>query len=284
MRRLTFGIQTPPFHDWPTLTEIWRQIERLGWDSIWLPDHFLPTFRRELPWFESWTLLSALAMSTSRVRIGVLVTCNTFRPPALLAKMAITVDHISGGRLEFGLGTGWVEFEHTMFGIDYPDSGERVARFGEALIVVDTLMRNEVSSWQGDHYRLEEALFRPAPLQVPRVPFTLAAHGPKMLALIAPYVDRWNSMGTVAEMAERGARLDEAVFAVGRVSETVIKSLLYVPSILPDEHPWDSVEAFADFVGRYREVGVTDFIFQPPAGDRAEMLEHVAESVLPALR
>jgi alkanesulfonate monooxygenase SsuD/methylene tetrahydromethanopterin reductase-like flavin-dependent oxidoreductase (luciferase family) len=214
----------------------------------------------------------------------VLVSCNTFRHPSLLAKQAVTVDHVSGGRLEVGLGTGWVEFEHTMFGIEYPDGPERVSRFGEAVQVLDLLLRNEVVSFRGTHYRLEEAVFHPAPIQLPRPPLTLAAHGPKMLRLIAPYVDRWNSMGSPAEMGGRGRRLDEALIQANRPPDEVVKSVLYVPSITPDEHPWDSVDAFVDFVGRYRDEGITEFILQPPFEDTAGIIERVSADVLPGLR
>lgn len=284
MTVLTFGIQTPPFRDYPRMVSDWQRFESLGWDSIWVADHFLPTFRRDLGLFESWTLISALAANTRRIRLGVLVTCNTFRHPSLLAKEAVTVDHVSGGRLEFGLGTGWVEWEHTMFGIDYPDGPERVSMFAEAVQVIDMLMRNDVSSFHGKHYRLEEAIFRPAPIQQPRPPFTLAAHGPKMLKAIAPYVDRWNSMGTPEEMRERGQRLDEALAAAGRDPATVTKSLLYVPSIIPTEHPWDSLEAFSDFVGRYQDAGVTDLILQPPFEETNDVVERVSRDLLPGYR
>ena len=283
MAGLTFGIQTPPFHDFARMTSDWQRFEALGWDSIWLPDHFVPTFRRDLPFFESWTLLSALAMVTSRVRIGVLVSCNTFRHPSLLAKQAATVDHVSNGRLEVGLGTGWVEFEHAMFGIEYPDNAERVDRFGEAVQVLDLLLRNEVSSFSGAHYQLDGATLRPVPIQQPRPPLTLAAHGPKMLSLIAPYVDRWNSMGSPEEMAERGKRLDAALVVAGRDPGSVVKSVLYVPSVTPDEDPWRSLDAFTDFVGRYCEQGVRDFIFQP-AHATPDLIERVAHEVLPGLR
>ena len=283
-RPLRFGIQTPPFHPWERMVAEWQRFEALGWDSLWLPDHFLPTFRRELPFYEAWTLMAALAPLTSRVRIGVLVSCNTFRHPSLLAKQAVTVDHVSGGRLEVGLGTGWVEFEHTMFGIEYPGNAERVSRFGEAVQILDQLLRNELVSFRGSHYQLDEAIFRPAPIQRPRPPLTLAAHGPRMLALIAPYVDRWNSMGSPAEMGERGRRLDEALERVGRSPGDVVKSVLYVPSVTPDEHPWDSVEAFVDFVGRYRAEGIAEFILQPPFEDLTGIVERVSHEVLPGLR
>lgn len=284
MSGLRFGIQTIPNKPWPELVSVWKKVEALGFDSAWLPDHFVPTFRRELPFMEAWTLLAGLATLTSRVRLGVLVSCNTFRHPALLAKEAVTVDHISNGRLELGIGTGWVEFEHEMFGIRYPDAAERVGMYGEAVEIVDHLLRNDLTTFHGEYYRLTEAPFRPGPVQTPRPPLTLAAHSPRMLRLIAPYADRWNSMGSVEEMRERGARLDDACRAIGREPSAIIRSLLHVPMIMPDEHPWDSVDAFVDYVGRFRAVGVNEFILQPPGDGNWEIVERVATEVIPALR
>jgi alkanesulfonate monooxygenase SsuD/methylene tetrahydromethanopterin reductase-like flavin-dependent oxidoreductase (luciferase family) len=277
--RLSFGIQTLPNQPWAAMTQRWREIEGMGFDSIWLPDHFFGTFRPELPFFESWTLLAGLATVTERVRIGVLVSSNTFRHPALLAKETATVDHISGGRLEVGLGTGWVEIEHRLFGIPYPDAPERVARFNEAVEVVDLLLRQEITTYDGRFYQLREAPSRPAPVQQPRPPLTLAAHSPRMLKIIAPYADRWNSMGTPDELRERGERLDAACLAIGRDPAAITRSLLYVPSIMPDEHPWDSIDAFHDFVGRFREAGISDFILQPPPPERWEIIEEVGRGL-----
>jgi alkanesulfonate monooxygenase SsuD/methylene tetrahydromethanopterin reductase-like flavin-dependent oxidoreductase (luciferase family) len=281
---IQFGIQTVPNRPWPELRQQWRDLEALGFESLWLPDHFLPTFRRELPFMESWTLLAALATATARVRLGVLVSCNTFRHPALLAKQAVTVDHVSGGRLELGLGAGWVEFEHVMFGIPFPAAAERVARFGEALAVIDTLLRNEVSNYDGEHYQLREAPMRPGPLQRPRPPLTLAAHSPRMLRTIAPYVDRWNSIGTLAELSERTQRLDEELARIGREPRSVLRSLLYVAAMMPEESPWDSVEAFVDFAGRFRAAGFRELVLQPPPPDRRDLLERIARETIPAMR
>jgi alkanesulfonate monooxygenase SsuD/methylene tetrahydromethanopterin reductase-like flavin-dependent oxidoreductase (luciferase family) len=171
-----------------------------------------------------------------------------------------------------------------MFGIEYPGHAERVSRFGEAVQILDLLLRNEHVNFSGRHYQLEDAVFRPAPVQQPRPPLTLAAHGPRMLQLIAPYVDRWNSMGSPAEMGERGRRLDEALLKAARAPDDVIKSVLFVPSVTPDEHPWDSVEAFVDFVGRYRDEGIAEFILQPPFEDTTGIVERVSHEVLPGLR
>jgi alkanesulfonate monooxygenase SsuD/methylene tetrahydromethanopterin reductase-like flavin-dependent oxidoreductase (luciferase family) len=284
MPSLTFGIQTVQNKTWPEMVETWRRVEALGFDSAWLPDHFVPTFRRELPFMEAWTLLAGLATVTSRIRLGVLVSCNTFRHPALLAKEAVTVDHISRGRLELGIGAGWVEFEHEMFGVLYPDAPQRVGMYGEAVEIVDRLLRNELTTFTGEYYRLTDAPFRPGPIQKPRPPLTLAAHSPRMLRIIAPYADRWNSMGSVAEMRERGARLDDACRAIGRDPSGIIRSLLHVPMIMPGEHPWDSADAFADYVGRFTEAGVNEFILQPPGDGDWTVVEKVTADLIPALR
>ena len=150
--RVRFGIVTDQNQPWSELLARWQLFERLGFDSIWDCDHFVQPSRPTGPYFEAWTLLAALAARTERIRIGVLVSCNTFRHPALLAKQAVTVDHVSNGRLELGLGAGWYEPEHRMFGLDFPNPGELTSRFREAVDIVDGLLRNEVFSYAGHHY------------------------------------------------------------------------------------------------------------------------------------
>ena len=281
---LRFGIQTPQTRTWPEMVELWQRIEALGFDSCWLPDHFVPPFRVDGPLFEAWTLLAALATQTERVRLGILVSCNTFRHPPLVAKQAATIDHVSHGRLEMGLGAGWFAPEHEMFGLELPGPAELVGRFREAVAIVDALLRQDVTTYEGRYYQLREAPFRPAPVQRPRPPLTLGAHGPMMLRIVAEYADRWNSNGTVAEMAERNRVLDEQCAAVGRDPRQILRSHLYVAPLLPEERPWDSTDAFHDFVGRLREAGVAEFILQPPPDERFATLERVATEVIPGLR
>ena len=281
---LQVGIQTTATKPWPEMVQLWQSAEAIGFDSCWLPDHLIPPFNPTGPIFEAWTLLAGLATVTERVRIGVLVSCNTFRHPPLVAKQAATIDHISGGRLEFGLGAGWFLPEHEMFGLDFPETKELVDRFREAVELCDLLFTHEVSSYDGVYYQLREAPFRPSALQRPRPPFTLGAHGPKMLRIVAEHAQRWNSTGTVAQMRERNAILDEQCAAVGRDPATIVRSHLYVPGILTEERPWDSPEAFLDFAGRFREAGVTELIIQPPADDTLATVERVAPVALPAAR
>lgn len=282
-RGLRFGICTDQNQPWPVLVERWRLFEELGFDSAWDCDHFVQPSRPEGPYLESWTLLAALAARTERIRVGVLVSSNTFRHPALLAKQAATVDQISGGRLELGLGAGWYQPEHEMFGLDFPSAGTLVARFAEAVEVVDRLLRSDIASFEGEHYRLRDARFRPGPVQKPRPPLTLGAHRPRMLGIVARYADAWNSHGTVDEISERNQILDEQCARIGRDPSAVMRSLYYwVPR--SEDDPWASVDAFLDVIGRYREVGIEEFIIDQPREEQREVLERVAAEVLPKLR
>jgi alkanesulfonate monooxygenase SsuD/methylene tetrahydromethanopterin reductase-like flavin-dependent oxidoreductase (luciferase family) len=282
-RRLRFGIQTTTIKPWAQLAAEWSWLDGLGVESIWMPDHLVPPFRPEGPIFDPWVAMAGLAGLTERARMGVLVSCNTFRHPPLLAKMAVTVDHISNGRLEFGLGAGWFVPEHAMYGIPFPEPPELVQRFREAVEICDALFRNETVSYAGQFYALDEALFRPPPAQSPRPPFTLGAHGPKMMRIVARHADRWNSTGTVEEMRQRNDALDEACAEVGRDPGEILRSHLHVAMILPDERPWDSPDAFADFVGRYRESGVREFLLQPPRDLPRETLERTWRETIPSL-
>jgi F420-dependent oxidoreductase-like protein len=280
---LRFGICTDQNLPWPLLVERWQLFERLGFDSVWDCDHYIQPSRPTGPYFEAWTLLAGLAARTERIRIGVLVSCNTFRHPALLAKEAVTVDHISNGRLELGLGAGWYRPEHEQFGIDFPAAGELVGRFREAVEVVDRLLCDEITTYNGQYYQLTDAASRPRPVQQPRPPLTLGAHGPKMLGIVARYADVWNSFGTVEEMRARNQILDEQCARIGRDPGDIVRSLYGWAAMMPDD-PWSSIDAFQDTIGRYRAAGVNEFIIDQPRDEQLAVLERVATEVLPKLR
>ena len=282
-QKLLFGICTDQNMSWETTVERWRYFESLGFDSLWDCDHYIQPSRPTGPYFEAWTLLAALAARTERIRIGVLVSCNTFRHPALLAKQAVTVDHISDGRLELGLGAGWYAPEHEMLGIDFPPPPELVGRFREAVEVVDRLLRNDTTTYRGRYYRLSEATSRPGPLQKPRPPLMLGGHGPKVLRIVAAYGDAWNSFGTVDELRARNRILDEHCAAIGRDPGAIRRSLYGWAAIMPND-PWASVDAFHEVVGRYREAGIHEFIIDQPPEERFSVLERVAAEAIPALR
>ena len=278
-----FGIVRNQNLPWETMVRHWRAFEELGFDSIWHADHYQRPSVPEQPFLEGWTLLAALALKTEKARVGILVSSNTFRHPPLLAKQAVTVDYISGGRLELGIGTGWFRGEHERFGVDFPETGELVGRFEEAVVLIDRLLRQDTTTFEGTYYTVRDAPFRPAPLQQPRMPLTLGAHGPRMLRFVARYADRWNSYGTTEEIRERNERLDAACAAIGRDPEEIIRSL-YGWTIPLGVDPWSSPDAFADVVGRYREVGMSEFLMEAPHEEQFPMMERIASDVLPGLR
>jgi alkanesulfonate monooxygenase SsuD/methylene tetrahydromethanopterin reductase-like flavin-dependent oxidoreductase (luciferase family) len=279
-----FGIQIVQNDPWEEIRSRWQRFEQCGFDSLWLTDHLTRTAGPGDPYLEAWTLLSALATQVHRVRIGVLVSSNTFRHPSVLAKQAVTVDHISNGRLELGIGAGWFKLEHEMFGLEFPETGELVDRYAESLDLLDRFLRNDVTTFEGEYYTLKDAPNRPRPVQQPRIPFMVGAHGPRMIRLAAAYADSWNTRGTPHDVRERNTLMDDACAAIGRNPRDIKRSLLYVIAQMTDENPWASVDAFEDFVGRFSEAGIEEFIFQPPDPYREDIIETVANEVIPRLR
>ena len=283
MTNLRFGMapdQNLPFEE---LLKRWRYYESLGLDSLWVCDHFNQPSRPTGPYFESWTTLAGLAAGTDRVRIGVLVSSNTFRHPALLAQEAITVDHISNGRLDVGIGAGWFVDEHQRFGIALPAPGERVGKFDEAVQIIDALLCNESTTFDGRYYQLTDASLKPRPIQTPRLPLTLAGHKRRMLGICARYADCWNSIGSSDQIADRNQILDEQCARIGRDPREIRRGIFAWASQLtnfelPD--PWESQSAFEDVVARYQHVGVTDFILDQPTPAQFPTLEKIARDVL----
>jgi alkanesulfonate monooxygenase SsuD/methylene tetrahydromethanopterin reductase-like flavin-dependent oxidoreductase (luciferase family) len=273
---------------WPQVLDEFVMAEALGFDHAWLVDHLVDTDGPpENGCLEGWTLLAAIAARTSRIRLGVLVSSNTFRHPALLLKEAVTVDHISGGRLILGLGTGWHEDEHRRYGIDLPEPRERVDRFEEAVQLISRLMGQKRTTFAGRFYRLDDARLRPPPVQRPRIPILIAAHRPRMLRIAARYADQWDTFaaipgtateGVEAELAQRIAQLDRACREIGRDPSEIRRSTWATSDAL------HSVEAYVDFVRPHRRVGFTDFTTVLPAPGDEAVLRSVAEEVIPALR
>lgn len=288
-RALRFGILTVPNKPWATLVEHWKYIEALGFDVLWISDHFVNPLAPEQPMFEAWTTLSALAKETQSIRIGTLVTSVAFRNPAFLAKQVVTADHLSAGRLEVGLGAGGQWIDHAMAGIALGSPAEQASRFREAVELVDLLLRNEVSTFKGTYYQAGDAQMHPAPIQLPRPPLTLAAHGKRGLQLVAEYAENWNSFGMHALLGDafettrqRSLLLDEYCAARGRDPKTLRRSFL---AGLTNDQPFASVQAFHDFIGRYQEAGIDEFDFYyPPFYATEGVFERVAGEVIPALR
>ena len=187
-----------------------------------------------MPCLEAWTLLAALAAVTARIRLGVLVSSNTFRHPSLLAKEAVTVDHVSGGRLILGIGTGWHEDEHRRYGFELPEPAERVDRLEEAVEILVRLQEEPRVTFEGRYYHLDDAVFEPRPVQRPRIPLLIAAHRPRMIRLAARFADQWDTfpelpgprpMASRRRSGERIAMLDAACAAAGRDPATIRRSV-----------------------------------------------------------
>ncbi|MFL5708029.1 MAG: LLM class flavin-dependent oxidoreductase [Chloroflexota bacterium] len=273
---------------WPQVLDDFQMAEELGFDHAWLVDHLVDTDGPpENGCLEGWTLLSAIAARTTRIRIGILVSSNTFRHPALLLKEAVTVDHVSDGRLILGVGTGWNVDEHQRYGIDLPEPVERVDRFEEAVQLISALMSQERTTFSGRFYRLDDARLRPPPIQRPRIPLLIAAHRPRMLRIAARYADQWDSFaampgtatdGVEAELAERIARLDAACRDIGRDPAEIRRSTWATSDALR------SVDAYRSFVDRHRRLGFTDFSTVAPAPGDERILRTVASDVIPELR
>ena len=284
---IRFGLCTDQNLGFEKLAELWQYFERLGFDSVWDCDHFNQTSNETGPYYEGWTVLAGLAARTETIRVGVLVSCNTFRHPGLLAQQAMTVDHVSNGRLELGIGAGYTEGEHGRFGIELPPPGDRRRRFREAVQIIDSLLTKETTTFDGRYYQLDGAYVRPAPVQKPRPPLTIGAHGPLMLKICAEFADTWNSVGSVAEIGERNAILDGHCADIGRDPAEIRRSIYCWAAKLTEQglsDPWESLGAFEDLVGPYREVGVNEFIIDHPKAEQYAVLEMVAADVLPGMR
>ena len=281
---LELGIATGQTEPFARTADRWRQIEALGFDSAWIFDHFMGSNAQapDHTYLEAWTALAGLAMVTSRVGIGVLVSGNTYRSPALVAKQAVTIDHISNGRLIIGLGAGWHEPEHRAYGFPFPPPGERVSRFAEALQVIRSLTTQERSTFNGRYYQLEDAPFEPRPVRPGGIPIVVGTSGARMLKIVARYADRWNMVGSPEQIKERGKLMLEACAAISRDPGEIVWSAAAWPGRVGGD-PLTSVEFYRDLIGRYREAGVREVICQWQQSVPLEQIERIAAE-LPGLR
>lgn len=273
---IRFGVQAAPQQiTWPELKEVWQEVEALGFDSLWVNDHLLPSVGpTDAANLEGWTTLAALAALTSRVRIGALVGANTFRHPAVLAKMATTIDHISNGRLILGLGSGYFTQEHQVYGIPFPTTHERAKRLDEALQVIRKLWTEEVASFQGRYYQLTNAPFVPKPVQKPHPPIMIGGTGEKLtLALVAQYADMWNAAGlSPQQLAQKIAILEAHCRRVGRDCHTIEKT--YVTPLYLREDPAE-VQRLLEQIPRMQGVSAAQARATILAGDSAAIRQQV---------
>jgi F420-dependent oxidoreductase-like protein len=259
------------------LRAVWRIADEGGFDHVWDFDHLasIGDGGPDRPIYEGWTLQAAIAEATKRVRIGCLVTGNTYRNPALLAKEAVTVDHLSGGRLEFGIGAAWAEIEHEMYGIEGLD--HRVGRLSESLRIIKSLFTEERTNFDGRYYHFKDAIANPKPIQKPYPPFWIGASGPTTLRLVARHADVWNiAGGNPNRVKELTPMLEEACGAVGRDPSEIRRSIQF---------GWDGVDRqqLLELCARYRELGVTEQVIYLRGGQPEALAAKIAEA-LPDLR
>jgi F420-dependent oxidoreductase-like protein len=216
-----------PTVDYPVLEGFWRAADELGFHSVANYDHFYGLIDNAVPTLEAWTSLAAMAAVVRRARVSCLVAGVTYRNPAVLANMAVTVDHISGGRLDFGLGAGWHEAEHRGYGIEFPSAGTRVAMLDEALTIIRRLWTEESVTLDGRFYTVRDALCEPKPIQRPHPPIVIGGEKPKMLRVIARHADEWNvpSHGDVDEWARVSGDLDDVCAEIGRNPAEIRRSI-----------------------------------------------------------
>jgi F420-dependent oxidoreductase-like protein len=309
-QRIRFSIQTPiEGATFGALARHWQAAERLGYDSVWLDDHFYGVLTPQSDdSLECWTLMAALARETSTLRFGTLVVCNNYRHPPLLAKMASSVDHISEGRLEFGLGAGWYEREYTAYGYDFPPIGVRLQQLEESLQICMRMWTEERATFHGRHYRVENAWCNPKPVQKPHPPIMIGGGGEKvLLRIVAQYADRWNFGGSVDEFRVKLPILESHCRRAGRDFASVEKSwfgnVLLEPTeerlqerlrkraarsgattVLDERGIAGTPDKVAAKIQEYAALGVTHFIAMFGRVDRLGATELFAKEVIPRFR
>ncbi|MEV0649551.1 LLM class flavin-dependent oxidoreductase [Phytomonospora sp. NPDC050363] len=263
-----------PIHRWTEGREVWRRAEELGFHTAYTYDHLSWRSFVDGPWFATVPTLTAAASATERIRLGTMVASPNFRHPVTFAKDLMTLDDVSGGRLTLGIGAGGTGFDATVLGRQPWNPRERADRFAEFLALTDTLLTRETTTFQGAFYSAVDARMIPGCVQRPRIPFHVAATGPRGLRLAAEYGQGWITYGdpkatgdeTVAEaqavVEKQLTGLAAACEERGRDVAELHKVLLHSSS--SPERPLDSIDAFADFAGRYRELGVTEVILHWP--------------------
>jgi len=277
MHPLRFGLKLSQNATIDTLTTIWGIADDSGFDHCWNMDHFASLGGDDtLDIFEAWTLLAGMAARTTRTRVGCSVTGNTYRHPAVLAKAAVTVDHLSGGRLEFGIGAGWAENEHTMLGLPFGTARDRADWLEEALPIIRSLWTEPRTTFPGKQYLLTEAVAEPKPVQTPHPPIWIGGVGRRRtLRMAAEHAAVWNAPGgSPAEVAELSAVLDGHCADIGRDPAEIRRSVqIRVPA---------DAAALVDQVAGFVGVGVTEIILIVAAEPVAQA-ERVAD-LLPELR
>ncbi len=296
---MRFSFWPTPSQDFETMKSLALHVEQTGWDGLWLADHFMPNAKDvSTPWPEAWTTLSALAAVVPRIRMGTLVTGNTYRHPAVLAKMAATADHISGGRIVLGLGSGWQENEHEMYGIPFYTVNDRLRRLDEACQVIKALFSEESVNFEGEFYQLKNAPLEPKPVQ-DNLPLLIGGGGEKVtLKITAKYADEWNVWGTVETLINKMKILDQHCEDAGRNPADIQRSAVALMFLTDDEKFAKKMNAgeqatiagnvnqVQDIIGAYKAAGVDEIIVPDftMGADKLEILDKLINEVAPVAR
>ncbi len=300
---MRFGFWTNNTDSWADIRSACVHAGRTGWDGVWIADHFMPFMGDDDgPTHEAWTMLGALADAVPGVRLGTLVSGNTYRNPAVLAKMAATLDNISDGRAVLGLGAGWQKNEHVAYGMEYSTVKGRLDRLEEAAELITLLLHNERSDFSGSHYTLTNAPLSPRPVQR-RLPVMIGGGGEKRtLRIAAKFADEWNVWGTPDVLAHKNSIIDRHCADVGRDPAEIERSAVALVFISEDEAelaPMRDIDLgrptvigtpaeVIDVMGEFREAGVHEFIVPDftmgPLAQRIGTMDTFINEVAPALR
>ncbi len=273
------GIETS--QQWPTILSVAKTIEASGYESVWVYDHFhtVPVPTQEVT-YEAWTLMTALAATTDTVRLGQMCTCNAYRPPSYLAKVAASIDAISGGRLEMGIGAGWYEHEYNAYGYPFPKPSVRIGELGESVEIMKRLWTEEEASFDGSYYRLDGAICQPKPVQEPHIPFWIAGGGEKLtLNVAARYASYTNFGQSVDEFSHKSAILRGHCEDVGSDYEAIVRSSNFnvicekTEAEVEDKINW-AKDHYRPFLGEER-VEAQDSMLREMAGTPEQLIERL---------
>lgn len=272
---MKFSFWPNPAQSFTDVLALAQHVERTGWDGFWYADHFMPNAEdTSAPWPEAWVTLSAIGAQVPRLQLGTLVAGNTYRHPAVLAKMAATLDHITAGRVTLGLGSGWQQNEHEQYGLEFYDVGERLARLDEACAVIKMLFSEPQSNFAGKHYQLNNASLEPKPVQQP-LPLLIGGGGEKVtLKITAKYADAWNVWGDPTILAAKGAILDQHCQDLGRDPKSIHRTAVALLFMSEDQSYLDKMrqaklaqphiigtpEEVREVVSQYAAAGVHELI------------------------